>query len=446
MSTDNLLAQPLTLPCGAVLPNRIAKGAMTEGVADAHLHATERHNTLYGRWSDGGAGLLITGNVLVDRRILERPGNVAIDPAPASGDPEGMAQLRAWARAGTRNGNHLWMQISHAGRQSPRYVTQEPVGPSAVQLDLMGNYAKPRALSESEILDIIQRFANVARIAQAAGFTGVQVHAAHGYLLSSFLSPVTNRRTDGWGGPLKHRARLLLETVRAVRQAVGPNFPVAVKLNSDDFRQGGFSHEECLQVVQWLNAEKIDLLEISGGTYEQPRLLGHSGDASTAREAAPAVRESTRQREAYFLAYAEAIRRVCDIPLMVTGGFRTRAAMQEALAEGNAAVIGLARPLCTDPDTPRDLISGRITETVRHERQLHLAKRGLFSPASPLMPLKVINVIGSQAWYYQQIFRLADGEEADLKLGVLGAFTAYFRDELATAWRLKRAEKQRRHG
>ncbi|TVP54175.1 MAG: NADH:flavin oxidoreductase/NADH oxidase family protein [Halomonadaceae bacterium] len=436
------LAQPLKLPCGAVLPNRIAKGAMTEGVADAHLHATVRHQRLYERWSEGGAGLLITGNVMIDRGILERPGNVAIDPAPAEGEPEGMAQLRDWASAATRHGNHCWMQISHAGRQSPRYVTGRPVGPSAVQLKLMGNYARPRALTETEILDFIQRFANVARIAKEAGFTGVQIHSAHGYLLSSFLSPVTNQREDRWGGSLENRARFLLETLKAVRAKVGPDFPIGVKLNSDDFRQGGFTHEECLQVVKWLNLEKIDLLEISGGTYEQPRLLGHTGDNSTVREEVPAVRESTRQREAYFLDYAENIRKVCDFPLMVTGGFRTRKAMEEALASGNANVIGLGRPLCTDPDTPKDLITGGIEQAVTHEHNLHLAKKGLFSPASPLTPLKVINVLGGQAWYYQQIFALADGRPVNTRLGVMRAFSAYFVDELSSAIRLKKAARR----
>lgn len=440
------LAQPLELPCGETLPNRIAKAAMTEGLADEHLHATERHARLYGAWSDGGAGLLITGNVMVDRHVLERPGNVAIDPAPAMGEPEGMEQLCDWAREGTRNGNHLWMQISHAGRQSPRYVTGKPVGPSAVQLELMGNYARPRALEEPEILDIIQRFAHVARIARDAGFTGVQVHSAHGYLLSSFLSPVTNQRNDRWGGSLENRARLLLETVRAVRATVGRRFPVAVKLNSDDFRKGGFSHEECLQVVKWLNDESIDLLEISGGTYEQPRLLGHSGDASTAREDQPAVRESTRAREAYFLDYAEAIRRVCDFPLMVTGGFRTRTVMEEALASGNTDVIGLGRPLCTNPETPKALMDGAIEKTVSYEQDLRLARKGLFSPASPLMPLKVINVIGGQAWYYQQIFHLADGRAPDLDLGILRAFGSYFADEIATARRVRKAERNRESG
>jgi len=439
------LSQSLNLPCGATLPNRIAKAAMTEGLADANLNATERHARLYGRWADGGAGLLITGNVMIDRTVLERPGNVAIDPAPEEGEPEGMEALKAWAEAGTRNGNHLWMQISHAGRQSPRYVTNNPVGPSAVQLELMGNYARPRALTEPEILDFIQRFANVARIAKDAGFTGVQVHSAHGYLLSSFLSPVTNQREDQWGGPLENRARFLLETLRAVRQKVGPDFPVAVKLNSDDFRKGGFSHEECLRVVEWLNAENIDLLEISGGTYEQPRLLGHSGDAGTATEPTPQTRQSTREREAYFLDYAEAIRKVCQVPLMVTGGFRTRALMAEALDSGNLDVIGLGRPLCTDPDTPRDLMEGTLDAAVSHEKHLRLANKGFFSPASPLMPLKVINVIGGQAWYYQQIFQLADSKPLKLKLGVLRAFKDYFVDEISTALRVKKAERQRRN-
>lgn len=441
--TDSILAQPFTLPCGVTIPNRLAKAAMTEGVADANLHATARHATLYRRWAEGGAGLLLTGNVLIDRNVLERPGNVAIDPAPGSGEPEGMAQLRAWARAGTAAGNQLWMQISHAGRQSPRYVTGTPVGPSAVQLKLLGNYASPRALTHSEILDLIGRFARVARIARDAGFTGVQVHSAHGYLLSSFLSPVTNQRNDAWGGSLENRARFLLESIRAVRKAVGPDYPIAVKLNSDDFRKGGFSHEECLQVVQWLNHEGVDLLEISGGTYEQPRLLGHSGSADSAREDAPAVRVSTKQREAYFLTYAAAIRKVATMPLMVTGGFRSIAAMEEAINEGVCDMIGLARPLCTDPDTPQQLLSGSIDRAVSHEHRLKLADKGLFSPASPVLPFKLINVLGSQAWYYQQIFRLADGKQPDTSLGIVPAFLAYYRDELQTAARVKWARRQR---
>jgi len=436
------LNQPFTLPCGVVVPNRLCKAAMTEGVANSKLQATQRHATLYKRWAEGGAGILITGNVLIDRNILERPGNVSIDPAPEFGEPEGMDALRAWAKAGTSNGNHLWMQISHAGRQSPRYVTTQPVGPSAVQLELLGNYAPPRALREDEILDLIQRFARVARIAKDAGFTGVQVHGAHGYLLSSFLSPVTNQRSDQWGGSLENRARFLLEAVRAVRKSVGPNFPVAVKLNSDDFRKGGFSNEECLQVVKWLNEEKIDLLEISGGTYEQPRLLGHTGAADSVKDEQPAVRESTKKREAYFLNYAKAIREVATMPLMVTGGFRSREAMEEALNDGVCDVIGLGRPLCTHPDTPKQLMNGKIDRAASFENALKLADKGIFSPVSPVLPLKLINVLGAQAWYYQQIFRLADGLEARPSMSLIGAFFKYLFNEWTTAFKVKRSSRQ----
>jgi len=435
------LNQPFTLPCGVVVPNRLCKAAMTEGVANSKLQATQRHATLYKRWAEGGAGILITGNVLIDRYCLERPGNVSIDPAPEHGDPEGMDALRAWAKAGTSKGNQLWMQISHAGRQSPRYVTSKPVGPSAVQLELLGNYAAPRALLENEILDLIQRFARVARIAKEAGFTGVQVHGAHGYLLSSFLSPITNQRTDQWGGSLENRARFLIEAVRAVRKAVGANFPVAVKLNSDDFRKGGFSHEDCLQVVKWLNDEQVDLLEISGGTYEQPRLLGHTGSADSVKDEQPVQRESTKKREAYFLNYARAIREVATMPLMVTGGFRSREAMQEALNEGVCDVIGLGRPLCTHPDTPKQLMNGKIEKAASFEHMLKLADKGIFSPVSPILPLKLINVLGAQAWYYQQIFRLADGLEAKPSMSLIGAFFKYLFNELTTAFKVKRSSR-----
>jgi 2,4-dienoyl-CoA reductase-like NADH-dependent reductase (Old Yellow Enzyme family) len=428
----DVLAQPFKLPCGATLPNRLCKAAMTESIADPWLRATERHNTLYRRWSEGGAGLLLTGNVQIDRRVLERPGNVTID---GNG---GIAQLKAWAKAGTVAGNHLWMQISHAGRQSPRYIAREPMGPSAVQLDLFGNYAKPRELREDEILDFIQRFAHVARTARETGFTGVQIHSAHGYLLSSFLSPVTNIRTDAWGGSIDNRARFLIETVRATRAAVGADFPVGIKLNSDDFRKGGFSNEDCLRVVEMLNAEKVDLLEISGGTYEQPQLLGFSGRDDSA---AQPQRQSTRQREAYFLDYAERIRKIAKMPLMVTGGFRTRAGMEEALNGGHCDIIGLGRPLCTDVDFPKRLLSGDVSEAPRYERSLKLGNARWLSGASPLFFIKLINVLGQQGWYYQQLFRLADGLEPDLKRGVAKSFFAYLADEQTVAARMRKARR-----
>jgi 2,4-dienoyl-CoA reductase-like NADH-dependent reductase (Old Yellow Enzyme family) len=431
----------LTLPCGAILPNRLAKAAMTEGVADERLRATARHASLYRLWSEGGAGLLITGNVQIDRRVLERPGNVSIDVTDAATtSAQARARLAAWARAGTVAGNHLWMQIAHAGRQSPRYVTSQPLGPSAVQLKLLGSYARPRALTEAEILDFISRFAAAAVIARQAGFTGVQVHGAHGYLISSFLSLVTNRRTDAWGGSLENRARFLIETLRAVRSAVGRDFPVALKLNSDDFRKGGFSNEECVQVVRWLNDEPLDLLEVSGGSYEQPQLLGFEGRSDSAMP----VRPSTRQREAYFAAYAEKIREVARMPLMITGGFRTRAAMESAIADADCDVIGLGRPLCTEPDLPRRLLSGEAAGAVAWDHRLKLAQRGWRSPTSRFLLMRAMNVLGAQGWYYQQVFRLADRGMADTSLGMLQAAWAYLKDEFTAARRVHRARHEGR--
>jgi 2,4-dienoyl-CoA reductase-like NADH-dependent reductase (Old Yellow Enzyme family) len=424
------LDDPLRLPCGASLPNRIAKSAMTEGLAAADGTANARHARLYRRWAAGGAGLLLTGNVMVDRRWLERPGNVIIE------DSRGNAALADWAKAGAAAGNHLWMQISHPGRQTSRMSSSRPVAPSAEGLKLLGLFAAPRALRGDEIEDIIRRFARTAAIARETGFTGVQVHGAHGYLLAQFLSPVTNRRKDEWGGPLENRARLLLEIVRAVRAEVGPDFPVSVKLNSADFQKGGFDLPDCVRVAGWLADENIDLLELSGGTYEQPKLFGHAGRAASAAEP---VRASTRQREAYFLEYAREIRGNTRTPLMVTGGFRTRSAMVDALAQGELDVVGLARPLCVEPDLAGRLAAGSSDGAVPAP-SLRFGRSRWAGPASPMLLMKFLNVQGEMAWYYRQILRLADGLPVDPALPIGGALAAHARDE----WRLSRARRRQR--
>ncbi|MDB2383580.1 hypothetical protein N9W08_06160 [Porticoccaceae bacterium] len=258
-----LFSQSLELPCGAVLPNRLSKAAMTEGLATADGLPTAELARLYGLWSDGGAGMLLSGNIIVDKDHLERPGNVVIDRPPSE---EMQGALKRWADAATRNGNHFWAQISHAGRQTQKLVNPNPKAPSAVKLGLPGGqFGEPVALTSVEIEEIIVRFGICAAAVKEAGFTGVQIHAAHGYLLSQFLSPRSNLRTDEYGGDLANRARALLAVVASVRAAVGPDFPVAVKLNSADFQKGGFAFEESLQVAQWLQEASIDLIEISGG-------------------------------------------------------------------------------------------------------------------------------------------------------------------------------------
>lgn len=426
------LADSLKLPCGAVLKNRLAKAAMTEGLADTRNRATYRHVTLYRRWAEGGAGLLLTGNVMVDRRYLERPGNVVIDGQQSEA---AKAALAGWAGAATSAGAAIWMQISHAGRQTQKNIAATPAGPSAVAVNLPGGrFGQPRALSESEIEDVIARFAIAASTAKAAGFTGVQIHAAHGYLISEFLNPLVNRREDDWGGSLENRARLLLRVVTAVRAKVGSGFPVSVKLNSSDFQKGGFSFEECLQVIDWLNEAGIDLLEISGGNYEQPRMMGIEGMEPLFEEDA---RPSTRAREAYFLQYAEKAAEIARMPLMVTGGFRSRAAMEEALSTGAADVIGMARPFCVEPGIAAHLLSGAVETAPSWEEGLALGS-GWFGPNSPNDFMRALNGFAAMAFFYENICRLADEQEAKRKMALLPAFLRYQLGEERAARRLAR--------
>ncbi len=424
------IADPITLPCGVRLKNRLVKAAMTEGLADDTNRATRRLEVLYRRWAAGGAGLLITGNVQVDRRYLERPGNVAIDGPQ---DAAAMRALEAFASAATGTGAEIIVQLSHAGRQTPIYVNRTPVAPSAIALDLPGGqFGAPRALAADEIEDVIQRFAHAASVCKAAGFSGVQVHGAHGYLISEFLNPKANRRTDEWGGSLGNRARLLLRVVAAVRAKVGSGFPVSVKLNSSDFQKGGFSFDECLQVVEWLNEEGIDFLEISGGSYEQPRMMDIEGI-----EPAEEQRHSTKAREAYFLHYAEEAARVARMPLMVTGGFRSRTAMDAALASGAADLIGLARPMCVDPDICAKLLSGAIEEAPRYEKSLRLGN-GFWGPNSKNDFIKALNGFAAMSFYYENIFRLADGAPPREEMALFPAFLRHQAGERRKAGRIRR--------
>ena len=410
----SLLAQPLTLPCGATVANRLSKAAMTEGLATADGVPTVELNRLYGIWSDGGAGILLSGNIQVDRDHLERPGNVVIDREP---DAAMRAALASWAQAATRNGNHFWAQISHAGRQTQKIVNKAPKAPSAVKLGLPGGqFGQPVAMTEEEIVEVIRRFGLCAAAVKEAGFTGVQVHAAHGYLLSQFLSPRSNQRTDQYGGTLANRARALLDAVAAVRKAVGAKFPVSVKLNSADFQKGGFAFEDSLQVVQWLEQAGVDLIEISGGTYEQPKLLGLQG---MEEEEQQQVAASTQLREAYFVDFAKAMQEKVNVPLMVTGGFRQRLVMEQALQTGSADIIGLGRPLCVMTDAPKQLFEG-LDELPRYEESLSLLPNWL----AFLTNIKLVRAMAGfavQYWYYGQIDAIGRTGKANTELTVLKA-------------------------
>ncbi|MEM1413406.1 MAG: NADH:flavin oxidoreductase/NADH oxidase family protein [Myxococcota bacterium] len=400
MADDHPLGTPLTLRSGLVLPNRIAKAAMTEDLADRRRNDPgERHERLYARWSRGGAGLLLTGNVMVDRRFLERAGNVVIDRHT---DRAAFARFAAAAKVG---GAKALVQINHPGRQTNVFMSRRPVAPSPVRVKVLGSFAKPRALQDAEVERLVERFAEVAEMAQEAGFDGVQVHAAHGYLASQFLSPRTNLREDRWGGSLEGRARFLLACVRAIRARTGKGFTLSVKLNSADFQRGGFEEGESLEVARWLDAEGIDLLEISGGNYEAPELLGLQDARS----------ERTKAREAYFLDYARTLRGKVEVPLMLTGGLRTRATMEALVRDRDVDLVGLARPLAIAPELPRGLLDGSVDASEAGEKRVGV---------------KGLDALVGAGWYAMQIARLAEGMEPEPALRAWSAVVPSFGSEI----------------
>lgn len=335
-STSEELFAPLQLKSGQVLRNRIAKAAMEEGMAGRAQLPDERLIALYRQWGAGGTGLLITGNVMVHAEAMTGPGGVVLD-ADSPLEP-----FAAWAQAGKADGAGMWMQISHPGRQVQANMPGVVWGPSDVAVDL-GRHSKrfgqPAAMTAEQIADTITRFATTARRAEQAGFDGVEVHAAHGYLLSQFLSPLVNTRTDEWGGSLENRARLLLEIVRAIRAEVAPSFSVAVKLNSADFQRGGFDADDARKVIDMLAPFGVDLVELSGGSYESPAMTGRPAD------------ERTASREAYFLELAAELAVSSPIPLMLTGGI-TRRDTAERVLDSGVAVVGMATALAETPDLP----------------------------------------------------------------------------------------------
>ena len=406
------------LPCGVTLKNRLCKAAMTEGIADSNNFATQRHVNLYKKWASGGAGILLSGNVQVDRRCMEGPGNVAIEKNSYLDQVE---TLKKWAAAGTRNNTQLWMQISHAGRQTPGDLNPNPLSPSSVQLKIpSANYGVPIPMTVDDIEDVIERFIFVAKVAKETGFTGIQLHSAHGYLLSQFLSPDINLREDEWGGSIENRSRLMLRIIDGCRAELGDDFPISVKLNSTDFQKGGFSNNDSIKVAQFLNNAGVDVIEISGGTYEQPRLLGFD-EISVNKDRSEVRKPSTIAREAYFLDYADKIQEAINIPLMVTGGFRTSVGMNAAIKSKICDLIGVGRPLCAEPLVLNDLLAGTIQELPSFEKTLQIGRWWL-SPSSPFLLIQALNAFSQQAWFYIQIKRMADNLQPNLKLPIFKAF------------------------
>ena len=371
---------------------------MSEALATYDNHPTTMLIELYRRWARSGIGMLLTGNIMIDRRALGEPGNVVIE------DEFDLPMLKQWATAVTEQGATLWAQLNHPGKQSPKGLNVSNLSPSPIpfRADMAAFFETPREATTAEILDIIQRFGRSAAICKKAGFSGVQIHGAHGYLISQFLSPHHNQRSDEWGGSPENRRRFVLAVYAEIRKQVGPDFPVSIKLNSADFQKGGLTEEESMQTIHALADAGIDLIEISGGTYEAPAMSGAVQQP---------LRSSTVAREAYFLAFAEKIRNTVKVPLMLTGGFRTFNGMNAAIQTGAVDVVGVARLLAIDPDAPKLLLQGRDSAQV---------VQAISTGIKAIDKMGVMEIL----WYTRQLKRIAQGGEPQPQESGLWAFLA----------------------
>nr|WP_320015323.1 NADH oxidase [uncultured Desulfobacter sp.] len=375
----HVLQSSLELPCGAILKNRIAKSPMSDSLADGGGDPTESQIRLYERWAEGGVALSFIGEVQGDPRFPEKPGNLVL------GAHSNQNLLRLFSRRAVIKGAHIWPQLGHAGALSHLPISQ-PKGPSA--LDIEG--LQCAGMSIDDIYELPDIYAKTALHAKTVGFSGVHIHAGHGFLLSQFLSPLFNHRSDGYGGSIEARCRIVLEIINKVRRAVGPSFPVGIRINSTDQLEGGLTEVDALEVVRLLDQTSIDLIDISGGTYFP---------------GAKASSEGTSLGP-YFIDFARLAKAVTHVPLILTGGFKKREQAVEALTSGAADMVGLGRAMALNP---------RLADT-------WLSEEG----GDPEFPkFESAPPGGITAWYTMRLTALGEDRENVFELGLPSAIREY---------------------
>ena len=399
-----MLFTSLTLPNGRILKNRVVKSGLSEALCDSKNNPTNDLISIFKRWSQGGAGLLITGNIMVDRWHLEHAANFVLDQST------NLTKASELANAAKIAGSLVLAQLSHAGRQTPKAINSTPLSISNLKLDLQG-YGQPRVATEQDLISLADQFSSSAKIAEKCGFDGVEIHAAHGYLLSSSISPKINNRSDKWGGSVTNRTRLLQLILQRIRSAVSKDFIVAVKLNSSDFQHGGLEISESVQIASIIEKEKIDFIEVSGGNFESPKAYQYIS-----------LKESTKTREAYFLDAAKNIKEAVGIPVMVTGGFRSRSIMEEALSSSATDLIGIGRPFIIDPSFPNKLFSGVMSVLPTNEQN--------FPPAQEIPKGAVLN------WFCDQLRIQGKTGRGDTNIPLLHGHNRYLEQSDETIRRL----------
>jgi len=333
------LFDPITIN-ELTIPNRFVRSATGESMAEEDGSITDGLVEIYRDLAQGGCGLIITGHTFVKRNGRASFGMTGIDQDEL---------VPGWARlvdAVHETDSKIAMQINHAGRQThPKIIGETPVAPSPVAPE--GSSFTPRELTGDEILDLIDCYGKAAARAKEAGFDAVQIHCAHGYLLSECISPHTNRRTDEWGGSEANRARAMLEVYRTVRSTVGDDYPVTVKLNAVDFLDDGLTLEMSIGIAKQLEKAGMDAIEISAGMAVNAEKIVRKGIDSP-------------EQEAYFESFVKEFRQAVDVPLMMVGGMRSRSVMDRVLDDGTADFVSLCRPFIREADLANKFRSGEI--------------------------------------------------------------------------------------
>ena len=373
------LHHPLELPCGVVLKNRLVKSPMSDSLGDGEGNPSEAQMRLYERWAEGGVALSLIGEVQIDPHYPEKPGNLVFE---AQTD---QSAIQALAQRATIDGAHLWAQLGHAGALAHQPISQAK-GPSP--LDVEG--LQCGGLSLDELHELPGMYAKAALIAKNAGFSGVQIHAGHGFLLSQFLSPLFNLRTDNYGGSVANRSLLIIEVINEVRSVVGAEFPIGVRINSTDQLDGGLIEDDALEAVRLIGQTSVDLIDISGGTYF-PGAKASSDSSSSG---------------AYFVEFAKRAKEVTDVPVMATGGFKTRGQAVDAVASGAVDMVGIARAMVLNPELPNDWLAG-------DEGNSSFPRFESTPPG------------GVTAWYTMRITALGEDQESEFKLDLPSAIEVY---------------------
>ncbi|KAH8658793.1 hypothetical protein BGZ60DRAFT_531474 [Tricladium varicosporioides] len=429
LSPTAVLSQPLTLPCGLVLSNRLVKCPMQETLAEAPFFdpPLKKFRNLYSQWAAAQYGLLITGQVQIDIRFLSIAGDVVCHPDSFS-SPH-FEKWKEWATIAQAQGTPCIVQLAHPGRMSPAGAGNRPsdmpaLCPSSVPVNLGDKWLEklaiqsilgtPKEMTLTEIDQSVEDWKRGARVAKAAGFKGIQLHGAHGFLLSQFLSPYTNRRTDEYGRSPQGRMKLLTRLVTEIREECPAPFCLSVKLNSGDYMdEGGLSTDEALEQVRWLTTcGMVDFVEISGGNAEQRTSGLHNSFSQQSIQVAPQLKESTRIREAYFTEFAERVAQISETkcPIQLSGGFRSRTGMADAIASGACDLIGLGRTAILEPDIPKRLLLNPQLDDDEALARPHIVRGQWFSN---MVPVKVIGSGLPIQFFYFNMRRLGAGLQSD---------------------------------